>query len=88
MTAVHYIIAVHTCSAVCIFHTEIDIALNRWQNKASGTVDPLRIQGAKAIRLSDPQFLPTEYPQFSHCRGVTLGRVLAQILADFSEVHM
>ena len=39
------------------------------------TVDPLRDRGAKAIRLSDPQFLPMEFPQFGHCRGVTLGKV-------------
>ena len=26
-------------------------------------------------KLSDPQLLPMEFPQFGHCRGVTPGRV-------------
>ena len=43
-----------------------------WQGH---TVDPPCDRGAKAIRLSDPQFLPMEFPQFGHCRGVTPGRV-------------
>ena len=32
-------------------------------------------RGAKALKLSDPQFLPMEFPQFRFCRGVTLGKV-------------
>ena len=43
-----------------------------WQGH---TVDTMCDRGAKAIRLSDPQFLPVEFPQFGHCRGVTLGKV-------------
>ena len=43
-----------------------------WQGN---TVNPLCDYGAKAFKLSDPQFLPMEFPQFVHCSGVTLGRV-------------
>ena len=39
------------------------------------TFDPCATRVPRPSKLSDPHFLPLEFPKFGHCRGVTPGRV-------------